>query len=117
PTLRATVNGTTRRTGMVDKPFDVAAFVERHHIDARGPEDWTPRGGGRGKRWILPVCPFCAEHDDDAAYIVQFASGALDAGCHHEGCSWGWAELRAHFEPKPAASRGTNGVHRNGTMP
>jgi hypothetical protein len=43
-----------------------------------------PWNGGR--KLILNPCPWNPEHTNGAAYIVQFANGAIAAGCHHNGC-------------------------------
>ncbi len=37
------------------------------------------------------------------ATALAWASGALCAGCHHDGCKvagWGWAWLSEKFDPK-----------------
>ena len=53
-----------------------------------------------GRKWILNPCPWDPSHTDRAAYLVQHASGALAAGCHHNGCAGkDWAALRALVEP------------------
>lgn len=53
-----------------------------------------------GKRWVLSPCPWNADHTDNAAYIVQLPSGAIGAGCQHNGCdSKKWPDLRALYEP------------------
>jgi len=76
--------------------FDVEAFVGRHLEVRRGPMDWN---GGR--KWILSRCPWNPEHTDRSAYVLEFPSGAIAAGCRHASCaSWGWRELRERFEPK-----------------
>ena len=39
--------------------------------------------------------PWNPEHTNRAAYLVQFASGAIAAGCHHHGCAGkDWHALR-----------------------
>jgi hypothetical protein len=73
--------------------FDVDAFLERHHLPAVA----SPWQSG-GRRWRLLQCPFSDAHTD-GAYVVQFASGAVAAGCHHNSCTWTWRELRERFEP------------------
>jgi hypothetical protein len=73
----------------------VGEWLARHGIEARGPVDWQ---GSR--KWVLPVCPWNPEHTNRSAYVVQFPSGAIAAGCHHNGCAGkGWPELRDLFEP------------------
>ena len=73
-------------------PFDLESFLRRHQLEAGSPEPW--RGG---RRWKLHFCPFNAEHTDRSAYVVQHASGAIAAGCHHSSCAWGWSDLRARY--------------------
>ena len=86
-----------RHNGQV---FDVADWIRDHRLDVRGPEDWTPKGGGRGKRWVFKVCPWNDSHTNGSAYILQFPSGAVEAGCHHDGCSGrDWQALRDLCEP------------------
>jgi hypothetical protein len=77
--------------------FDIDAWIARSGLDVADPEAWN---GGR--RWILPVCPWNEQHVNRAAFIVQHASGAISAGCHHNGCAGrGWSELRELVEPRP----------------
>ena len=53
-----------------------------------------------GRKWVLPVCPWNPEHRNRSAYVVQFPSGAIAAGCHHNSCQGkGWPELRDVVEP------------------
>jgi hypothetical protein len=82
--------------------FDVAAFIARHNLDVDGPTPWTGQQGS-GKRWIFRTSPMC-DHHEDGPYIVQHASGAITAGCHHNSCGWTWQELRSQFEPKALAT-------------
>jgi hypothetical protein len=49
---------------------------------------------------VLPVCPWNPDHTNRSAFIVQQASGAIAAGCHHDGCQGkGWHDLRDAVEP------------------
>lgn len=77
------------------KPFDVEGWATSLPIELEGPVSWDE--GGR--RWVFPVCPFDESHTDSSAYVVQFDSGAVAAGCHHEGCTWGWKDLKEKFPP------------------
>ncbi len=77
--------------------FDIDSFVSRHGLAVDGPEPWQA-----GRRWVFKRSPLC-EHHDGAAFIAQHASGALVAKCHHNSCTWTWADLRARFEPKAPA--------------
>jgi hypothetical protein len=74
--------------------FDIDQFIIQHGFEVDGPEPWQ---GGR--RWVFRRSPLC-EHHDGAAFIAQHASGALIAKCHHNSCSWTWADLRARFGPR-----------------
>jgi hypothetical protein len=78
-----------------DRLFDLAQWIDEHGLDVREKQDW--RGG---KRWIFRVCPWNSAHRDRSAYIVQFASGAIAAGCHHNSCHGrDWHALRDLVEP------------------
>ncbi len=49
-----------------------------------------------GRIYLLESCPFSSAHKD-GAYAIQFANGAIHAGCHHATCGGGkqrWKELR-----------------------
>jgi hypothetical protein len=84
----------TRQQGQSHgQPLDVDAFIARHGLEVNGPDPYQG-----GLRWTFRKSPMC-EHDDDGPFLIQFENGALSAGCLHESCSWGWAELRARFEP------------------
>ena len=77
------------------QPIDVDAFIEKHGLDLKSKGPWQG-----GTRWILRTCPWNPGHTNSAAYIVQFPSGAVAAGCHHDGCSQeNWQSLRAKHEP------------------
>ena len=53
-----------------------------------------------GRLWELNPCPWNPEHTNRAAYIIQFPSGAIGAGCHHNGCADNdWHALRDVVEP------------------
>jgi hypothetical protein len=52
-------------------------------------------------RWVLAVCPFDSSHTNGSAFVVQFASGAIAAGCLHNSCNGlGWRELRERIDAK-----------------
>ncbi|MBN2734802.1 MAG: hypothetical protein JXQ82_08105 [Methanomicrobiaceae archaeon] len=53
-----------------------------------------------GMMYTLYECPFSDEHKD-GAFAIQFHSGAVFAGCHHNTCGSGvqrWPELRSMYE-------------------
>ncbi|HEX8915060.1 MAG TPA: hypothetical protein VF796_22100, partial [Humisphaera sp.] len=81
------------------RAFDVATWLGERGVAVSGPTDWPSRGG-IGKRWVLEVCPWDQAHTNGSAYVVQFPSGAVEAGCHHNGCAGrGWHDLRDRWEP------------------
>lgn len=83
------------RYGLPPLPFDLERWIAEHGLDVWPRQEW--RGG---KRWIFRVCPWNPEHRDRSAFIVQFASGAIAAGCHHNGCAGrDWHALRDLVEP------------------
>ena len=100
--------------------FDVDAFVARHFPAAKA----EAYNGGR--KWVLDVCPFNADHNNRSAVITQAADGRLGFRCHHNGClGKDWHALRALLEPNSApatpvvnvdASAFLNGLttHQNG---
>lgn len=75
--------------------FDLAKWIKDHDLDVEGPRDWQG-----GQRWIFRACPWNDAHRDRSAFIVQFANGAIAAGCHHDGCQdKNWHSLRDEVEP------------------
>ena len=49
-------------------------------------------------KYILKGCPWNPDHTDRSAYILQFESGAIVAGCHHDSCSdQSWKTLSATY--------------------
>ncbi|WFN33442.1 hypothetical protein L1S32_06160 [Methanogenium sp. S4BF] len=86
--------------------FDLGRWLGRHGIAVRTERPWQG-----GTLYSLAACPFSTAHTD-GAFAVQFANGAVFAGCHHDSCGGGtqrWQELRAMYEPERAAGK------RNGT--
>lgn len=83
----------TRAPGTNGARFDVAAFIQRHGIDVALTAPWNG-----GAKWVLSTCPWNAEHVNRSSFVLQHASGAVSAGCHHNGCAGkGWADLRALY--------------------
>src|SRR5450755_465209 len=75
--------------------FDIERFIQEHHLDVNGPKEWIS-----GDKWVFNTCPWNAEHTDRSAYILRFSSGAIAAGCQHNGCrGFGWKDLRLKYEP------------------
>jgi hypothetical protein len=101
------------------RAFNIEDFVRSNGLDVLGPEPWSGRGGV-GRKWVFRVCPWNPDHVNRSAYILQHASGAVDAGCHHESCKGKtWHDLRRTYEPgfdphrrqEAAPSRNGNGQH------
>ena len=60
-----------------------------------------------GFLYILNQCPFSSAHRD-GAFAIQFANGAVFAGCKHTSCGGGtqrWQELRERDEPGRAGKQ------------
>ena len=75
--------------------FDLERWIGEHNLPVARSGAWN---GGR--RWVLNPCPWNTEHTNGAAYIVRFPSGAIAAGCHHNGCQGNdWRTLRDLVEP------------------
>jgi len=77
--------------------IDLARWLADHSIAARSTRPWQG-----GTLYVLADCPFSGAHQD-GAFAIQFANGAIFAGCHHASCGGGaqrWPELRAMYEPK-----------------
>jgi hypothetical protein len=110
PTNHATNHGSGER-------FDVADFIRRHALEVDGPSDWSGKQGA-GQKWTFTRSPMC-EHHGDGPYIVQHASGAVTAGCHHNGCKgkWGWSELRQQYEPRDTQPVNLAGIDRQTKQP
>ncbi len=80
---RRRAGGSTSPSGSLD-----------HRIAVRSAKPY--RGG---TLYALEDCPFSPAHKD-GAFAIQFASGAIFAGCHHTSCGGGtqrWPELRARY--------------------
>jgi hypothetical protein len=81
--------------------FDLDRWIAEHGLPvvARGP--WNG-----GTRYVLNPCPWNGAHTNRSAFVVQFASGAIAAGCHHNGCrGHDWHALRDAYEPGWRAAR------------
>jgi putative DNA primase/helicase len=86
------------------QPFNLGHWILEHQLDAAGPTPWRD-----GQKWVLCVCPWNSEHKNRSAYIVQFANGAIAAGCHHNGCTGkNWHSLRDLVEPGWRERRGAS---------
>jgi len=75
--------------------FDLAEWITCRGLKVTGPTAWQG-----GQRWVFETCPWNPEHTNRSAFIIQQPTGAIGAGCHHNGCQGkGWRELRDVVEP------------------
>jgi len=77
--------------------IDLASWLLDHGIAVRSTRPYQG-----GTLFTLDECPFSSAHND-GAFTIQFANGAIFAGCHHASCGGGaqrWPELREMYEPK-----------------
>jgi len=75
--------------------IDLGAWLREHGIAIKSVKPWQG-----GTLFVLADCPFSAAHAD-GAFAIQFANGAVFAGCHHASCGGGvqrWGELRERYE-------------------
>jgi len=96
PSLRPKI-GTLRVPG---EAIDLEAWLRDHGIRVASEKPYLG-----GTLYKLDTCPFDGKHTD-GAFCIQFPSGAIHAGCHHQSCGAGqqrWPELRERVEgPRPA---------------
>ncbi|MAG37625.1 MAG: hypothetical protein CL878_15430 [Dehalococcoidia bacterium] len=77
------------------RDFDLDEWIAQHGLPVVSSGLWQD-----GRKWVLNPCPWNADHTNRAAYIVEFANGAIAAGCHHNGCAdMDWPALRDLYEP------------------
>ncbi len=82
--------------------IDLASWLLDHGIAVRSTRPYQG-----GTLYTLEDCPFSSAHND-GAFAIQFANGAIFAGCHHASCGGGaqrWPELRGMYEPKRTRTR------------
>lgn len=77
------------------RTLDLVEWFTENNVPVEGPSPWEG-----GQKWVFQVCPWNAEHTNRSAFVVQLASGAISAGCHHNGCEGkGWTDLCRLYEP------------------
>ena len=92
--------------------FSVEAFMAQHFPDAEQ-QSWNG-----GKKWVLDKCPWNSTHVDRSAYVAVLPSGAISAGCHHNGCSGNdWHGLRRLLSDRPTMSPGPDSAHASAHSP
>lgn len=101
PAKQVTARPATRPTGPAPLPtLDLRAWLSKFGLQIKNESDWQG-----GTMFELDECPANSDHTHGEAWVAQFPSGAIDAGCHHESCkhvTWAW--LREKYEP--VATRG-----------
>jgi hypothetical protein len=76
------------------RTLDVGEWILRHGLSVREPVEHEG-----GWKWVLPACPFNADHQAPDAAIFQSADGRPGFKCFHASCaSYGWRELRQKVE-------------------
>lgn len=79
--------------GRFGAPLDLASFIAEHQLDVY---ESAYQGG---TRWSFRVCPWNTEHTDRSAFLIQYATGAIAAGCQHTSCQGkGWKDLHARYD-------------------
>ncbi|MBS4223841.1 hypothetical protein [Lederbergia citrea] len=82
--------------------FDLESFIQEHNLDVAFKGTWQ-KGA---TKYVLSQCPWNESHTNNSAYIIQFANGAIAAGCHHNSCSEeNWHSLRGKLEPNGVQPR------------
>ncbi|MGO0063496.1 hypothetical protein ACTID9_26430 [Brevibacillus fluminis] len=76
--------------------FDLESWLAEHEIDVALKSPWQ----NKATKYVLETCPWNEAHTNRSAFIVQFDSGGIAAGCHHNSCSHHtWETLRDSLEP------------------
>ena len=75
--------------------LDVDQMLQQRGVEYSRDDRYQTQNGELATRYVLEICPWNADHNDRAAWIVQWANGAIAAGCHHDGCAGrGWQDLQ-----------------------
>jgi hypothetical protein len=82
------------KTGKEEPVTDLASWLKSHDLG------YVAKPYADGTLYILDQCPFSDAHQD-GAYAIQFSSGAIFAGCHHDSCGGGtqrWQDLKRKYD-------------------
>ncbi|OQA58866.1 MAG: hypothetical protein BWY45_01023 [Euryarchaeota archaeon ADurb.Bin294] len=82
------------KTGKEEPVTDLASWLKSHDLG------YVAKPYADGTLYILDQCPFSDAHQD-GAYAIQFSSGAIFAGCHHDSCGGGtqrWRDLKRMYD-------------------
>ncbi|WP_332236841.1 hypothetical protein [Sporolactobacillus sp. KGMB 08714] len=84
-----------------NQKIDVEAWLQKHGIEIARSEPWN----NGSTKYVLKTCPWNSDHTDKAAYVIQFPTGLIKAGCHHDSCSnETWRTLWNKYEPGSISS-------------
>ena len=88
----------TGRAQQFGEKLDVDRYLADRGVAVHYSKDYSCKTG-RGRKWVLKECVWCGE-SDKSAFVIQFDSGALSAGCQHDRCTGrGWHDFRDAVEP------------------
>ncbi len=91
-----TVQTDNGKTTPDKQEFNVVEYLRLHGVEVGRSK---PYGDG-GTLWELTRCPWQPEKSRGGPYVIQFAGGGMDAGCHHPECQEkGWDDLRNLIDP------------------
>lgn len=71
-----------RKEKSAKKKWDIPAFIEKHGLDLAYVKPYNKND----TIYVLKTCPWNPEHTNSSAFIIQFANGGVDSGCHHDKC-------------------------------
>ena len=73
-------------TGLQPSGWDIEQLLQNRGIEHDRDDNYASERGP-ATRYVLTICPWNPEHNDRAAYVIQWPDGAVAAGCHHDGCT------------------------------
>lgn len=85
-----------------DNTIDVEKWLLANNIGISSKSRWK----GIANRFVLDICPFNNNHQNQSAFVIQFDNGAISAGCLHNSCSGkNWKDLRELYQGKREEKR------------
>jgi len=93
--------------------FVLKNFIDEHNLQVVRKSRWNDNA----TRYILEECPWREHSDRRSAYIIEFDSGALAAGCHHDSCSHeNWFSLREELDSEYSQEDSAEGFEFDGEL-
>jgi hypothetical protein len=93
--------------------FVLKNFIDEHNLQVARKSRWNDNA----TRYILEECPWRDHSDRRSAYIIEFDSGALAAGCHHDSCSHeNWFSLREELDSEYSQEDSAEGFEIDGEL-